>query len=298
MNVAQFEHDGNPLIGIRSSGSWISYTKAAAVFYLQVHNIHTDPAWTITDLLEHEEFDLEELAAVDTFVRSNHLEKLFRVPKEARMKAPLARPRKIVALGRNYALHAKEANKPVPDEPILFLKAGSSVIGPDEPIRVPTDVGRVDHEVELAVVIGRTAKGIRPDEALSYVAGYTVLNDVTARAMQAADLANQQPWFRSKSFDTFGPMGPWMVTADEVKDPGRLQIECRVNGKLRQRSSTKHLVFPVPQVLAYISQRITLEPGDVVSTGTPEGIGPIVPGDDVVCRIEKIGELRNPVRKA
>ena len=152
--------------------------------------------------------------------------------------------------------------------------------------------------MELAVVIGRTAKGIRPDEALSYVAGYTVLNDVTAREMQAADLAKQEPWFRSKSFDTFGPMGPWMVTADEIKDPGRLQIECRVNGKLRQRSSTKHLVFPVPRVLAYISQRITLEPGDVVSTGTPEGIGPILPGDEVVCRIEKIGELRNPVRKS
>ncbi len=116
--------------------------------------------------------------------------------------------------------------------------------------------------------------------------------------MQAADLAKQEPWFRSKSFDTFGPMGPWMVTADEIKDPGRLQIECRVNGKLRQRSSTKHLVFPVPRVLAYISQRITLEPGDVVSTGTPEGIGPILPGDEVVCRIEKIGELRNPVRKS
>lgn len=295
MRIAQFEHDGNPLIGIWSGGGWVNYTRAAAVYYLQVHDIHTEPAWTISDLLEQEEFDPEELKLVETFVRTEKLTRLFRVPRGSRLKAPVGRPRKIVALGLNYALHAREGNLAVPREPILFLKAGSSVIGPEEPIRLPRDLGRIDHEVELAAIIGSKATGLRPEDALSCVAGYTVINDVTARDLQAADLKQQHPWFRSKSFDSFTPMGPWMVTADEIPAPGRLNLECRVNGKVRQKSNTRNQVFDLPTVLQHITSLITLEPGDVVSLGTPQGIGPIRNGDTVVCKIEKIGELRNPV---
>jgi 2-keto-4-pentenoate hydratase/2-oxohepta-3-ene-1,7-dioic acid hydratase in catechol pathway len=297
MKIAQFEHDGNLCIGVALEKAWFNYTKAAAVYYLLVHDIHTEPAWTLADLIEHEEFDLEEMHSLANFVQKENLLRLFKIPTEAQLRAPIMRPGKIVALGLNYALHAKEGNLAVPKEPIIFAKAGSSVIGPGDPICLPQGVGRIDHEVELAVIIGKRCTGVTKESALEYVAGYTIINDVTARELQTSDLEVKHPWFRSKSFDTFTPMGPWMVTTDEIKIPGRLSIECRVNGKVRQRSNTSNLVFDVPAVISHISQLITLEPGDVISTGTPEGIGEIVSGDEVVCRIEKIGELANPVRE-
>jgi 2-keto-4-pentenoate hydratase/2-oxohepta-3-ene-1,7-dioic acid hydratase in catechol pathway len=154
----------------------------------------------------------------------------------------------------------------------------------------------MDHEVELAVVIGMRASGIKRKEAHRYVAGYTICNDVTARSLQTKDINNRHPWFRSKSFDTFTPLGPWLVTADEIRRPVHLGIECRVNGKLRQRANTKDLVFDIPTIIEEVTRNITLEPGDVISTGTPAGIGPIQHGDIVVCRIGGIGELINPVR--
>jgi 2-keto-4-pentenoate hydratase/2-oxohepta-3-ene-1,7-dioic acid hydratase in catechol pathway len=170
------------------------------------------------------------------------------------------------------------------------------VVGPGEPILIPTDVGRIDHEVELAVVIGRKAAAVKKKEAWSVIAGFTIINDVTARDVQSNDIANKHPWFRSKSFDTFTPLGPWIVTADEFKQPLRLNLECRVNGKVRQKANTKDLVFNIPTLIEFISKNITLEPGDIISTGTPEGIGPIASGDTVTCRVEKIGELKNTVK--
>jgi 2-keto-4-pentenoate hydratase/2-oxohepta-3-ene-1,7-dioic acid hydratase in catechol pathway len=154
----------------------------------------------------------------------------------------------------------------------------------------------MDHEVELAVIIGRRATAVKKKEALSYVAGYTILNDVTARELQTSDLEKKHPWFRSKSYDTFTPLGPWIVTADEIGAPIELRLECSVNGKVRQKSNTRNMVFDVLTQIEFISRLITLEPGDIISTGTPHGIGPIEDGDEVVCRIQNIGELRNPVR--
>jgi 2-keto-4-pentenoate hydratase/2-oxohepta-3-ene-1,7-dioic acid hydratase in catechol pathway len=154
----------------------------------------------------------------------------------------------------------------------------------------------MDHEVELALVIGRTAREVPKSSAWSYVAGYTICNDISARDLQTRDLEKKHPWFRSKSFDTFTPLGPWIVTADELRPPVHLRLTCRVNGKIRQNANTRDLVFDIPSIIEFVSRYITLDPGDVISTGTPAGIGPIKGGDRMVCSIEGIGELHNPVR--
>jgi 2-keto-4-pentenoate hydratase/2-oxohepta-3-ene-1,7-dioic acid hydratase in catechol pathway len=197
-------------------------------------------------------------------------------------------PGKIIGVGRNYADHAREHEEEVPEIPLLFLKAPSALIGPGDPIRLPVQSKQVEHEAELAVVIGKKAHGIAADETRGYILGYTAANDVTARDLQRSD----GQWARSKSFDTFCPLGPWIDT--EV-DPTDLRIICRVNGQLRQMSSTREMVFSVPQLLAYISGVMTLEPGDVILTGTPAGVGRLDAGDSVQVEIEGLGILENPV---
>ena len=210
---------------------------------------------------------------------------------------PLLRPGKIICLGLNYAEHAREGNRPVPEEPIYFEKAVTSIIAHDQPVVYPPHLGRIDPEIELAFVIGKRARAVREAEARAYIAGYTILNDMTARDLQQKDIGNRNPWYRSKSLDTFCPVGPWIVTADEIGPQEALMIKLRVNGEVRQNSSTRYLVFNVPTLLCRISELITLEPGDIISTGTPEGIAPIYPGDVMEAEIEKIGILRNPVRE-
>jgi 2-keto-4-pentenoate hydratase/2-oxohepta-3-ene-1,7-dioic acid hydratase in catechol pathway len=296
MHVAQFEDRSGPIVGIRMGKLWINYGKAERVMYMLRHGVVAAGTDTIDDLLRRGQFDTEIFREVLSYIRRAHLENQVTVSPGARMTAPLRSPRKIIALGYNYALHAKEGAIAVPVEPIVFTKAGSSVIGPGETVRLPRGMGRIDHEVELAVVIGRNASGVSEKQAWECVAGYTICNDVTARDMQAADLEQKHPWFRSKSFDTFTPMGPWIVTADEFRVPVHIGLECRVNGKLRQKSNTRDLIFGIAQIIAWISRYMTLDPGDVISTGTPSGIGPITNGDVISCRIQGIGELRNPVR--
>jgi len=210
---------------------------------------------------------------------------------------PLLRPGKIICLGLNYVEHAREGNAPVPEEPIYFEKAVTSIIAHNQPIVYPPHLGRIDPEVELAFVIGKRARGVEKAETKAYIAGYTILNDVTARDLQRKDIGNRHPWYRSKSLDTFCPIGPWIVTAEEIDVEEALTIQLRVNGEVRQNSSTRYLVFNVPTLLSRISELITLEPGDIISTGTPEGIAPIYPGDVMEAEIEKIGILRNPVKK-
>ena len=296
MKVAQFEDTQGFCIGLFDSGRWINYSDAEAAYTSITQNVVVEPTTTIFQLLEDGRFDPAEFKVVLEFLKKHKLEKQYLIRKDAVLKAPILRPPKIVALGLNYALHAKEATAAVPKEPIIFMKAGSSVIGPGETILLPKGLGRMDHEVELAVVIGRRATAAKRKSALGYVAGYTILNDVTARELQTSDLEKKHPWFRSKSYDTFTPLGPWIVTADEIGAKIQLGLECRVNGKLRQKSNTKNMVFDVPTQIEFISRFITLEPGDIISTGTPHGIGPIKDGDEVVCRIQSIGALKNPVR--
>jgi 2-keto-4-pentenoate hydratase/2-oxohepta-3-ene-1,7-dioic acid hydratase in catechol pathway len=296
MKVAQFEDTKGYCIGIQHNGRWVNYSDAEAVYTSISQNVVVEPTTTIFQLLEEGRFDPTEFKVVLDFLSNHKLETQYLIGKDALLKAPILRPPKIVALGLNYVLHAKEGNFNVPKEPIIFMKAGSSVIGPGETILLPKGLGRMDHEVELAVVIGRRASAVKKKDALGYVAGYTILNDVTARDLQSSDLEEKHPWFRSKSFDTFTPLGPWIVTPEEIGARIDLRLECRVNGKVRQKSRTKNMVFDIPTQIEFISKLIALEPGDILSTGTPQGIGPIENDDEVMCRIEKIGELKNPVR--
>jgi 2-keto-4-pentenoate hydratase/2-oxohepta-3-ene-1,7-dioic acid hydratase in catechol pathway len=212
-----------------------------------------------------------------------------RVGRLGRVKlGPPCRPTKIVALGLNYADHATEAGLPLPEEPIIFLKPPTAVIGHLDQIIYPSMSQHVDYEAELAVVIGKRARNIPSHEARRYILGYTCGNDVTARDLQQKD----SQWTRSKSFDTFCPLGPWIVTD---LNPSRLAITCRVNGQVRQAGNTQDMVFKVWNLVSFISQVMTLEPGDVVMTGTPAGVGPLSPGNMVEVEIEGIGVLKNEV---
>jgi len=197
-------------------------------------------------------------------------------------------PTKIVAVGRNYAAHAAEHGAEVPSQPLIFLKPPSAVIGPGEPILCPPQSTQVEHEAELVVVVGRRARRVAAADAWDYVLGYTCANDVTARDLQRSD----GQWSRAKGFDTFAPLGPWIVTD---LDPAGLAVTCRVNGHVRQHASTADMMFKIPQVIEFITAAMTLEPGDVILTGTPEGVSPIRPGDQVEVEVEGIGVLRNPV---
>jgi 2-keto-4-pentenoate hydratase/2-oxohepta-3-ene-1,7-dioic acid hydratase in catechol pathway len=207
-----------------------------------------------------------------------------------RLLAP-CEPTKIVALGLNYRDHAREMRMALPDEPLIFLKPSTSVIGPEEAIIYPPQSHRVDYEAELAVVIGRRACRVSEAEAENYILGYTCCNDVTARDLQKKD----GQFTRSKSFDTFAPLGPWIETV--LPDPGNVTVEAYLNGQRCQHSHTGNLIFPVPVLVSFISHILTLLPGDVISTGTPSGIGPMQPGDVVEIRLEGIGSLRNSVVK-
>jgi len=209
---------------------------------------------------------------------------------EVELLAPCA-PTKIVAVGRNYAEHAAEHGSQVPTEPLLFFKPPSAVIGPGQAIVLPPQSKRVEHEAELCLVIGRRCRNVSPDAAWSYVLGVTCGNDVTARDLQRQD----HQWTRGKGFDTSAPLGPWIVTGLSAADASSLSITCQVNGLYRQMGRTKDMVFSPAELVSYISQMITLEPGDVVMTGTPAGVGPLEAGDVVEVTIEGIGALANPV---
>jgi 2-keto-4-pentenoate hydratase/2-oxohepta-3-ene-1,7-dioic acid hydratase in catechol pathway len=209
---------------------------------------------------------------------------------EVRLLAP-SQPSKIICIGRNYVEHAKEHHVEVPKLPLIFLKPPSAILDPDGVILLPPQSQQVEHEAELVAVIGKRGRNIPAEEASAYVFGYTIGNDVTARDLQRSD----GQWTRGKGFDTFCPFGPWI---DTDFDPSDAVITCRVNGQLRQMASTRDMVFNVAQLVAFISSVMTLEPGDLIFTGTPAGVGPLKPGDRVEIEIEGLGKLVNPVAAA
>lgn len=215
---------------------------------------------------------------------------------DAQLLAPVLKPGKILCVGLNYRDHAIESNMAIPDVPTIFLKLPNAVAGPDADIILPRNSTQPDYEAELAAVIGRGGKNIRAEDWEQHVLGYTILNDVSARDVQ---LATSQ-WTLGKSFDTFAPMGPAIVTTDEIRDPHSLDIKLSIDGELLQHSNTKHLIFKFPQLIAHLSSVITLEPGDIISTGTPAGVGLgrkpkrwLKPGEQIVIEIEHIGKLTN-----
>ncbi len=207
-----------------------------------------------------------------------------------RLLAPIE-PSKIICIGRNYAEHAREHDVEVPKVPLLFMKPPSAILNPGDAIILPPQSQQVEHEAELVVVIGKRTRNVTVEHAQDYIYGYTVGNDVTARDLQRSD----GQWTRAKGFDTFCPFGPWV---DTEFDPSDAIITCRVSGQPRQLASTRDMVFNVSMLIAYISAVMTLEPGDLIFTGTPAGVGPLKDGDEVVAEIEGLGRLSNPVRKA
>lgn len=217
---------------------------------------------------------------------------------EVELHAPIPRPGKIICLGLNYRDHAQEQDAKIPDNPLLFVKASTSTVGHGQPIVIPEGSTKVDFEAELAFVIGKEIKSASPSDAQSAILGYTCMNDVTEREMQRSE----RQWFRGKSPDTFAPMGPYIVTADELGGADTLAISSKLNNELMQLSSTSNLIFTPPDIIKFITRTMTLEPGDVVSTGTPGGVGvfrdpPVFlkDGDTIQVIVEGIGTLSNPV---
>jgi 2,4-didehydro-3-deoxy-L-rhamnonate hydrolase len=217
-----------------------------------------------------------------------------------RLGVPVAGTRKFIAIGLNYADHAAESNLPVPTEPVVFTKAVSCLQGPNDDVMIPRDSRKTDWEVELGVIIGTTARYVEERDALAYVAGYTVVNDISEREYQTE---RGGTWDKGKGCDTFGPVGPWLVTRDEVRDVQRLDMWLDVNGQRMQTGNTRTMIFTVAEIVSYVSQFMTLEPGDIITTGTPPGVGMgrkpepvyLAPGDTLRLGIDQLGEQRQSV---
>ncbi len=264
---------------------------------LPASDLVTDGPRTMADLLAD---GRDGLSAVGAAANRERIRRQGRPVAELDLLAPVPRPGKVVAIGRNYREHAAEEGAEQPTAPLIFAKFASSVVGPGDDVRWdPALTGQVDYEAELAVVIGTRARRVPVERAVEFVFGYTCLNDVSARDLQFGD----GQWTRGKSLDTFCPMGPVVVTADELGDAGDLAISCRVNGEVRQSARTSDLYFGVAQIVSHCSQAFSLEPGDVIATGTPAGVGAfrkppvwLADGDEMVVEIERIGRLVNHCR--
>ena len=241
----------------------------------------------------------------EVFFRENWLEKIAKINDpgqtlNVRIGCPIHAPSKIICLGKNYAEHAKEGGFENPEKPLIFCKTPNALNGPFDPIILPKSSGQIDWEVELAIIIGKQGKRIRKTEAWDYIAGFTVMNDVSGREAQFSD----SQWFRGKSFDGFAPAGPFIVTLDEIGDVNNLRLTAKVDGDIMQDGNTRDMIFDVSTIIEDISEDITLLPGDIISTGTPAGVGifrdpPVVlkPGNVVECYVENIGTIINKVER-
>lgn len=244
-------------------------------------------------------FENDGLNRLSKFIEQN-TGKLPVVADNVRLGAPFARPSKIVCIGLNYAKHAKETNAPIPSEPIIFFKSTTALVGPNDDVIIPKNSVKTDWEVELAFVVGKKASYVSKEEAMDYVAGYCLHNDVSEREFQ---LERGGTWDKGKGCDTFAPIGPWLATADEIKDPHNLRLWLKLNGETLQDGNTDDFIFDIPTVLSYVSQFMTLLPGDVISTGTPHGVGlgfvpPVYlkPGDVMELGIDGLGTSRQEVK--
>jgi 2-keto-4-pentenoate hydratase/2-oxohepta-3-ene-1,7-dioic acid hydratase in catechol pathway len=230
-------------------------------------------------------FETNGLERLKTFVENTDLQEL---PANVRLGSPIGRPSKIVCIGLNYANHAKETNAPLPPEPVVFMKSTTAIVGPFDDIIIPKNSTKTDWEVELAVVIGKKASYVSEEDAMDFVAGYTLHNDVSERAFQ---LERNGTWDKGKGCDTFAPLGPFMATKEEIADPNNLRLWLTVNGKTMQDSNTSDFIFNVPFVVSYVSQFMTLLPGDIISTGTPAGVGLGMKPDPIYLKAGDIIEL-------
>lgn len=298
MKLFSYQREEALGIGVETDQDSYDLSKAFTI-YQKAKGIRTPVALDFLQVLIEMGYCSEEMIGQvleDAWVRSKQQEILLK--EEYAIRLPVMRPSKILCLGRNFKSHAKELDHDVPEEPLFFSKAPSSLVPHEADIVIPHWLdGRVDHEAELALIIGRQGKNIPENEAMSFVAGYTILNDVTARSMQKKDTSENKPWFRSKSLDTFCPTGPYVVPADSVEDPNAMEIRLTVNGEERQKAGTSSMIFKIPEIIAYLSKFMTLQPADVIATGTPAGVSPLQDGDIIEITITGLGTLRNRVVK-
>jgi len=280
MKLVTFTHAGTTRIGIAIGDDVVDLTAAAPDLP--------------RDMLAFLEAGDDAMAAAHAAIGDEH-----RIPvADVQLEAPIARPPKFLAVGLNYADHVAEASLETPEHPMIFNKQSTCVTGPTDPIHVPKVSHVLDYEGELGIVIGRHARHVSRDDAADYIAGYVVVNDATVRDWQF----RTPTWTLGKSFDTHGPIGPWIVTTDELTDPHQSALRTYVNDELRQESNTKHLIFNCFELVEYLTKAFTLEPGDIIATGTPSGIGVLMKppqllkeGDVVRIEIEGIGQIENPV---
>jgi 2-keto-4-pentenoate hydratase/2-oxohepta-3-ene-1,7-dioic acid hydratase in catechol pathway len=299
MRLATYDRAGEKRAGILVNEFIIDLEEASLDTRCFIGETEFLPA-SLRQVLEQGDDALEQCSRIESYfakLSSKDYPRQFCTPlREAKLAPPIPDPQKIVCIGMNYRDHCEEQKKPLPDRPIIFAKFPSALIGHNEPIVKPPLTSQLDYEAELAVIIGRRGKNVPEEEALSCVSGYTIMNDVTARDIQFSD----GQWVRGKTFDTFAPAGPYLVTRDEIPDPQDLTIELTVNGEVRQNSTTSNMIFSVAFLISYISQVCTLLPGDIVSTGTPGGVGVfrkpplfLKAGDTVSVEIERLGTLTN-----
>jgi 2-keto-4-pentenoate hydratase/2-oxohepta-3-ene-1,7-dioic acid hydratase in catechol pathway len=298
MKFMNFSRKSNPAvvrIGCQFGRACFDVTKAIGDDLLEFPRVvfTIEDVLQIKDGLETLEEQLRDLERSSSGIQSYVFDEA-----EVTVRAPIMRPQKLIGIGLNYRDHAEEQKAALPKEPLMFGMYANAIIGPNEPIVLPEMSKQVDYEAELAVVIGARARHVSPEDALQHVAGYTVIHDVSARDLQYSD----RQWLRAKSFDTFAPMGPYLVTRGDLGDADGLSIQTRLNGQVMQNSNTSNLIFKTPALVSHISKVMTLEVGDVIATGTPGGVGfarkpPVFlkAGDVVEIEIEKIGVLRNPV---
>lgn len=298
MKLYQLTASDRNIVGVEFDRGMINFTEAFQVYNFIKKKRMMVRIGSLQELISMDGFSDELILRVFDYLETHSLWEQFLIEENYIIEAPIKNPGKILCVGLNYISHAAEGGQSLPDEPIFFNKAGSIVIGMDDSIELPLGVGRVDHELELAVIISRKAKNVTVDDFEQYVAGYTIFNDITARDMQRGFKETGKPWFLSKSLDTFGPMGPCMVTSKELPFPFDLEMELRVNGEVRQKANTANMVFKIPHLISWVSQYLTLLPGDVISTGTTQGISPLNAGDQVEAEIERIGILKNSVINA
>jgi acylpyruvate hydrolase len=299
MRLVTYSRMGVPSIGVLLESGVLDIPDAASYFGRKYHIHGQSFPTTMLDLLNWESGIEVVRQIVQRHEQTPSGERLLtRNLSSVTLESPIPRPGKIIALGRNYLDHVKETGSESPKFPIVFAKFPSCVIGPNDPIPIPNISKQIDWEVELAVVMGKVCKDIKEDQSLDYIAGYTIINDVSARDLQHID----GQYVRSKSLDGFCPMGPCIVTKDELGDGSGLRMTTKINGVIKQESNTSQMTFNVPQIISYLSKSFTLEPGDLISTGTPAGVGFVrkppeflKPGDKVEQFIEKIGYLHNPV---
>jgi len=295
MRIANARANGRDRIVVsEADGPWMDLTAALPFWQLATEGEAGEPAHAIGQFLDTENSSISRIEQATEFARSHELARYF-TEEALEFRAPFSRPGQIIALARNYSAHAKESTLPIPHEPIFFSKSNTSVIGPGEPIVLPPNLGRVEPEIELAFVIGKRASHVTAASAADYIAGFTILNDVSALELQAREIRESYPLFRCKSLETFTPMGPWLVTIDDIGLQPALDMTLRVNGEVRVATNTVGLTFGIAQLVEFISGYVVLYPGDIITTGCPKAAGGISPGDELQLEIEKIGILRNPV---